>query len=85
MHCVTVLSLIYIQLLRVQKGHQKTAVKESKPGYSLYTSDSEDQVCKLELQTKLLRQLSQMYTYETFPLLLPTFPCPSPFSMLLCA
>ena len=28
---------------RVQKG-QKSAAKESKPGYSLYTSDSEDQV-----------------------------------------
>ena len=80
MHCGTVLYLIYIQLLRVQKGHQKTAVKESKPGYSLYTSDSEDQVCKLQLQTKLLRQLSQIFTLS-----LSTFPHCFPASMLLCA
>ncbi|KAL9958352.1 hypothetical protein ACROYT_G035357 [Oculina patagonica] len=33
---------------RVQKGPQKAAVKETKPGYSLYTSDSEDQASSVD-------------------------------------
>ena len=39
----------------------------------------------LQLQTKLFRHLSQMYTYETVALLLFTFPHHYPLSMSLCA
>lgn len=38
---------IFSTISRVPKGQHK-AVKETKPGYSLYTTDSEDQVCDLK-------------------------------------